>query len=266
MGVLVSASALPDHRLDQAETNLQRVVALPKFAETPLDALGVPASLVEMTLEPVAVLATGRHRDLRLELAHQRDLRSVRLVQVLHDLLLLLHVTRCHRELLLEIELRGSDSSVAGPVSPSALRVGERSTATRLTSRCCPGRNATNLSTVVPAAGPGSRGRDSSPRPDPSAATNNAFEDRGRPRSTCAQATKPMCFETIVGLRHGYKTWVKSLDDVQRHPKGDGRTAADRLRGTGLSPDATAAAVRRRGEAQLGQSSPTVVWRKSSKR
>jgi len=71
---------------------------------------------------------------------------------------------------------------------------------------------------------------------------------------------------TIVGLSHGYKNWVKSLDHVQRHPKGDGRTAADRWRGAGLSPDTTAAAVRRRGEAQLGQSSPTVVWRKPSTR
>ena len=86
---------LPDHRLDQAETDLERVVALPELAQATLDALGVPASLAEVGLEPVAVLAARGHGDLGLKLAHQRKLRAVGLVQVLHDLLLLLLTHEC---------------------------------------------------------------------------------------------------------------------------------------------------------------------------
>ena len=61
-----------------------------ELAEAALDALGVPASLAEVGLQPVAVLAARGHRDLRLKLAYKRELRAVGLVQVLHDLLLLL--------------------------------------------------------------------------------------------------------------------------------------------------------------------------------
>jgi len=52
---------------------------------------------------------------------------------------------------------------------------------------------------------------------------------------------------------------VKSLDVVKRQLKDDGRAAAVRTA-------AAAQQLRRRGEAQLGQSSPTVVWRKPSTR
>ena len=89
-GVLVSAKAWPITALDGAQSDLQRVVALPQLAQAALEALGVPARLVEVGLQPVAVLAPGGHRDLGLQLAHQRQLRAVGLVQVLHDLLLLL--------------------------------------------------------------------------------------------------------------------------------------------------------------------------------
>jgi hypothetical protein len=57
---------------------------------------------------------------------------------------------------------------------------------------------------------------------------------------------------------------VEPVDRVQDARKGDGRTVRDRVPGAGLSPSAAAAALRqlrRRGEAQLGQSSPTTVWR-----
>jgi hypothetical protein len=62
---------------------------------------------------------------------------------------------------------------------------------------------------------------------------------------------------------------VKSIDRVQRALKGDGRTAAERVIGTGVTPGTATDALRqlrRRGEAQLGQSSPTTVWRNPSTR
>jgi hypothetical protein len=62
---------------------------------------------------------------------------------------------------------------------------------------------------------------------------------------------------------------VKSIERVQRALMGDRRTAADRVLSTGPAPDSVAQALqqlRRRGEAQLGQSSPTIVWRKQSDR
>jgi hypothetical protein len=43
-----------------------------------------------MGLQTVAVLALGGHRDLGLQLTHQRQLRAMGLVEVLDDLLLLL--------------------------------------------------------------------------------------------------------------------------------------------------------------------------------
>ena len=54
-----------------------------------LDTLGVPPRLLKVGLQSVAVLTLGGHRDLRLQLAHERQLGAMGLVQVLHDLLLL---------------------------------------------------------------------------------------------------------------------------------------------------------------------------------
>ena len=63
---------------------------MPQLAQAVLETVGVPACLLQMGLQPIAVAAPRGHRDLRLQLAHQRQLRAVGLAQVLHDLLLLL--------------------------------------------------------------------------------------------------------------------------------------------------------------------------------
>ena len=81
---------LPDEALQGTESDLERVAALTQLGQPDLETLGVPPRLLKVGLQPVAVLALGGHRDLRLELAHERQLRTMGLVQVLHDLLLLL--------------------------------------------------------------------------------------------------------------------------------------------------------------------------------
>ena len=48
------------------------------------------SGLLKMLLQPAAIAALWRHRDLRLKLAHQSQLGGVGLVEVLHDFLLLL--------------------------------------------------------------------------------------------------------------------------------------------------------------------------------
>ena len=83
---------LADEALERAQTGLERVVALPQLAQPDLDALGVPPRLAKVALQPIAVPTLRGHRDLRLQLPHQRQLCAMRLVQVLHDLLLLLLV------------------------------------------------------------------------------------------------------------------------------------------------------------------------------
>ena len=79
---------LPGDGLGDAAQELQRVAALAQLAQPRLHALGVVAGLAQVRLEPAAIRAAGRHRDLRLQHAHERQLAGVRLVEVLHDLLL----------------------------------------------------------------------------------------------------------------------------------------------------------------------------------
>ena len=82
--------SLPDKALQGTQSGLKRVVALPQLGQPALETLAVPPGLLEVGLKPVAVLTPGGHRNLRLQLAHERQLRTMGLVQVLHDLLLLL--------------------------------------------------------------------------------------------------------------------------------------------------------------------------------
>ena len=82
--------SLPNKALQGTQSGLKRVVALPQLGQPALETLGVPPGLLKVGLQPVAVLTPGGHRNLRLQLAHERQLRTMGLVQVLHDLLLLL--------------------------------------------------------------------------------------------------------------------------------------------------------------------------------
>ena len=65
----------------------QQTAALAELLQTPADAPGVVAGLVEVSLEALAVAAARGHGDLRLKDAHQRELAGMGLVEVLHDLL-----------------------------------------------------------------------------------------------------------------------------------------------------------------------------------
>ena len=79
---------LPGDALGDAAQELQRVAALAQLAQPRLHALGVVARLTQVRLQPAAIRAAGRHRDLRLQHAHERHLAGVRFIEVLHDLLL----------------------------------------------------------------------------------------------------------------------------------------------------------------------------------
>src|SRR4051794_6892407 len=89
-GRLAEGERLADDGLGQADPGQQRVAAglgvkrVGALAHT----VGVAAGLLEMLLDGGAGAAPGRHRDLALQDADQRALRRVRLLEVLHDLLL----------------------------------------------------------------------------------------------------------------------------------------------------------------------------------
>ena len=85
---LAERERLADDRLDDADDRHQRVAALPSALQAAPDAVGVVARLAQVRLQRGAVGAARRHRDLRLQHAHERLLGGVRLVEVLHDLLL----------------------------------------------------------------------------------------------------------------------------------------------------------------------------------
>jgi hypothetical protein len=76
--------------LDHTHPQLERIAALTRLPQPLLDAPGVMASFPKMLLKHAAIAALRRHRDLRLKLAHQSQLGGVSLVEVPHDLLLLL--------------------------------------------------------------------------------------------------------------------------------------------------------------------------------
>ena len=61
---------LTSHRLDHTHPKLERIAALTKLSQPLLDAPGVLAGFPKMLLQPVAIAALWRHRDLRLKLAH----------------------------------------------------------------------------------------------------------------------------------------------------------------------------------------------------
>ena len=79
---------LPGDALGDAAQELQRVAALAQLAQPRLHALGVAARLAQVRLQPAAVGAARRHRDLRLQYAHERQLAGMGFIEVLHDLLL----------------------------------------------------------------------------------------------------------------------------------------------------------------------------------
>jgi len=79
---------LADEGLDDTHTGIDDAPAvLSQVVEAALDLLFVAPCLAQMALEKLAVVALGRHPNVRLEGAHERNLGGVRLVQVLDDLL-----------------------------------------------------------------------------------------------------------------------------------------------------------------------------------
>src|SRR4051812_31839141 len=84
---LAERYGLADDALDEADGGCQWIAAAAEVLQPRVDAARVVARLVEMALEAVPVAAARGHGDLRLQDAHQRELRREGLVEVLHDFL-----------------------------------------------------------------------------------------------------------------------------------------------------------------------------------
>jgi len=63
---LAQRQHLAEQPLAEAKQCLQRIIPLAQLRQTLLKAVSVPARLIEMALQPIAIGAARRHRNLRL--------------------------------------------------------------------------------------------------------------------------------------------------------------------------------------------------------